>query len=84
MANTIKSRILLKTDTKNGKDLFAGIIALTHSLGCKVVCEGVATQKDVHLMEEIGAYVAQGYYYSKPVPEDEFEAMLRAGYLKKG
>ena len=34
-------------------------------------------------MEEIGAYVAQGYFYSRPIPEDEFEALLNKGYMNK-
>lgn len=35
---------------------------------------------ETELMKEIGAYVAQGYFYSKPVPEAEFEAKLAADF----
>jgi len=38
--------ILLKTKNKKGKDLFAGIVALAHSLNIKVICEGVETEKN--------------------------------------
>ena len=47
------------------------------------MCEGVETEKDVALMKKIGAFVAQGYYYSKPVPEDVFEEMLNIGHLNR-
>ena len=56
--------------------IMRGIVMLSNELDAKVVCEGVETADDVHTMEEIGAYIAQGYYYSRPVPEDEFERML--------
>ena len=38
----------------------------------------VETEKDIELMYEVGAFVAQGYFYSKPVPEEEFEKKLNA------
>ncbi len=56
--------------------IMRGIVKLTEELDAQIVCEGVETEDDIHLMEEIGAYVAQGYYYSKPVAEDVFEEML--------
>ena len=63
--------------------IMRGIVTLSEELNAQVVCEGVETTKDVHLMEEIGAYVAQGYFYSKPVSEDVFEDMLEIGYVNK-
>lgn len=56
--------------------IMRGIVKLTEELDAQIVCEGVETEDDIHLMEEIGAYVAQGYYYSKPVDEETFEQML--------
>ena len=79
-----RSFFLNKDNPDRQVKIMRGIVNLSEELEAQVVCEGVETQKDVHLMEEIGAYVAQGYYYSKPVPEEEFEAMLCEGYLKKG
>ena len=52
------------------------IVNLARDLEAQVVCEGVETENDTELMMEIGAYVAQGYRYCKPVPEREFEGML--------
>ncbi len=52
------------------------IVNLTRELDAQIVCEGVETDADICLMQEIGAYVAQGYYYSKPVSEREFEEKL--------
>ncbi|MCM1065201.1 MAG: EAL domain-containing protein [Eubacterium sp.] len=59
--------------------IMKNIVNLAKDLNAQVVCEGVETENDTELMMEIGAYVAQGYRYSKPVAEDVFEAMLNKG-----
>lgn len=56
--------------------IMRGIVNLAEELKAQIVCEGVETNDDIELMKEIGANVAQGYYYSKPVPESEFEKKL--------
>ena len=56
--------------------IMKNIVNLAKDLNAQVVCEGVETEDDTELMMEIGAYVAQGYRYCKPVPEDVFEKML--------
>lgn len=57
--------------------IMRGIVKLTEELGAQAVCEGVETEADVALMKEIGAYVVQGYYYFKPIPEIDFEEALQ-------
>ena len=78
-----RSFFLNKENPDRQIKIMRGIVTLSEELDAKIVCEGVETQKDVYLMEEIGAYVAQGYFYSKPIPEDEFESILNVGYMKK-
>ena len=56
--------------------IMKNIVNLAQDLDAQVVCEGVENDNDTELMMEIGAYVAQGYRYSKPVPEDVFEEKL--------
>ncbi|MDE6664497.1 MAG: EAL domain-containing protein [Lachnospiraceae bacterium] len=58
--------------------IMKNIVNLAKDLNAQVVCEGVETEADTELMMEIGAYVAQGYRYCKPVPEDVFEKMLES------
>lgn len=59
--------------------IMRGIVNLAQALDAQIVCEGVETDADVLLMQEIGASVAQGYYYSKPIPQKEFEEKLTQG-----
>ena len=56
--------------------IMRNIVNLARDLDAQVVCEGVETEGDTELMMEIGAYVAQGYRYCRPVPEEVFEEMI--------
>lgn len=69
--------ILLKTEKKNGMDLFVGIIALAHSLGLKTVCEGVETKEQNRLIDSTDCDYIQGWYYSRAFPEREGEEFIR-------
>ena len=69
--------ILLKTESENGKNLFAGIIALAHNMDIKVICEGVETEEQNALVSESGCDYIQGWYYSKALPIEECEEFVR-------
>ena len=73
-----RSFLLNQEDRGRQVKIMRGIVNLGKELNAQIVCEGVETDNDVALMQEIGAYVAQGYHYSRPIPEDEFENMLNA------
>ncbi len=74
--------ILLKTEKKNGIDLFKGVISLAHSLGLTVVCEGVETETQNYMVSHTDCDYIQGWYYSLVYSESEGEAFARA-YLQK-
>lgn len=52
------------------------IIQLAHGLGLLVVAEGVETADEAQLLKLLRCDQAQGYLYSKPVPAEDFAAML--------
>lgn len=56
--------------------IMSNIVHLARDLDAQIVCEGVESEKDIELMKEIGANIAQGYRYSKPVSRWEFEQKL--------
>ena len=76
-----RSFFLNKDNPERQVKIMKGIVTLSRDLDAQIVCEGVETQKDVNLMKEIGAYVAQGFFYSKPIPEKEFETLLNVGNI---
>ena len=56
------------------------IIALSKSLNLKVMAEGVETKEQRDFLVENGCENIQGYFYSRPIPADEFENILRNGF----
>ncbi len=53
-------------------------IELGHSLGLKVVAEGVEDEQSLQLLRELGCDQAQGYFISKPVSAQQLEVWLAA------
>lgn len=58
------------------------IIALANSLNLKVIAEGVETEEQRDFVVANGCNNIQGYFYSKPLPTDEYEKILRNGLEK--
>jgi len=60
--------------TLNNEDcnLVKATIAMAHSLGLVVVAEGVEINEQLVLLDELGCDIAQGYYFSKPIPAKQF------------
>ncbi|HEY0491370.1 MAG TPA: EAL domain-containing protein [Telluria sp.] len=57
--------------------LSEAIIVMAHKLGLRVVAEGVETEQQRSLLLAAGCDYAQGYLFARPMPADEFDAMLR-------
>jgi predicted signal transduction protein with EAL and GGDEF domain len=57
------------------------IIAMGHSLEKKVVAEGIESKEQFDLIKGYGCDYGQGYYFSPPVPADEFAELLARGTL---
>jgi PAS domain S-box-containing protein len=58
------------------------IINLAHSLGLKVVAEGVETQAQLDLLRQLGCERAQGYLFSKPVDHEAILKLLAANRIE--
>lgn len=64
-------------DPGQGKILAQAVIALGRSLGVTVVAQGVETEEQVEFFRGQACDEGQGFYYNKPMPSDEFTAILK-------
>jgi len=57
--------------------LCEAMVVMAHKLGIKVIAEGVETEQQRDLLQQIGCDYGQGYFFSKPLPAEAFEQYLK-------
>ena len=57
--------------------MFRHVVSLAQDLGLECVVEGVETLKQIGILKDNNCKIAQGFYFDKPLPKDEFEARLK-------
>lgn len=65
----------------SGRSVIQFVINLAKWLGLFVVAEGVETQEQAIFLKNMGCDYAQGYYYSKPIEDADFEKLLLETYI---
>lgn len=53
------------------------VIGLAHNMKMVVVAEGVEEAEHSEFLRQLGCEMAQGYYYSRPLPEDQFRSFVQ-------
>lgn len=59
-----------------GMVIFENSISLLRHIGCRVLVEGVETESQAKLLRQFDVDSYQGFYFAKPMPEEEFAAFL--------
>ncbi len=59
------------------RQIISGAVKMIKELHCTIVAEGVETQEQADFLSGIGCDLAQGYFFSKPLPADEFTRRLK-------
>ena len=65
-------------DKQNDTRMISIVIDIAEYLGVPVIAEGVETEEQYLALKKLGCAIIQGYYFSKPLPADEFEKLLRS------
>ena len=65
---------------KKNDNIVISLIELAHRLEMRVVAEGVETEEQAEFLRANGCDYIQGYYFSKPLPEDEFVKKLEENF----
>ena len=62
--------------SEQGRNMVATIVTIAHNLGMEVVAEGVETNQQLSFLSGLRCEQLQGYLYSKPLPENDFQKYL--------
>ena len=68
-------------ESKNGKLLLPNLIKMINELGYQIVAEGIETEEMVQMLSENGVEYIQGYFFSRPVPENAFLDFMKKHQL---
>ncbi|AMO85402.1 Cyclic di-GMP phosphodiesterase Gmr [Solibacillus isronensis B3W22] len=72
----------LSSDEENESNFITQtMIKLAERMKMSVVAEGVETLEQYHLLKQMGCKIVQGYLFSKPIPANEFEELLKHGII---
>lgn len=76
--NTLKVDKAFVDDMCNdkGKNMVDSIVTIAHNLGLSVVAEGVEEKEQVDQLKRLKCETVQGYFYSKPLSQAQFEDFL--------
>ena len=58
-------------------EFYRNIVTILRQQGYAIVAEGVEEQEEVELLEAWGVDMIQGYYFSRPLPVEEFLKKIR-------
>lgn len=64
-------------------EVVRAIIGLSQGLKLEVIAEGTENLEQVNFLRQNGCKTVQGFYFSRPVPPEEFEKLLKIGFIKK-
>ncbi len=60
------------------RHVLTGMIDILRKLNMNIVAEGIETEEQMKVISELGVEFIQGFYFSRPIPEDEFLDFLKA------
>ncbi|HCM91318.1 MAG TPA: hypothetical protein DIS78_01950 [Lachnospiraceae bacterium] len=63
--------------TERGKIIVESSVRMAKMIGLDVIAEGVETKEQLDFLNSIDCDIAQGYYYSRPIPVGEFEEFIK-------
>lgn len=77
--NTLKidKSFIDNIENYKNKAVIESIVSLSKSLKYKIITEGVETRDQLDVLTDLGCNIIQGYYFSKPLPENEIEDLLK-------
>ena len=85
-ADVLKIDMAFLQETENREQsrvILASILEMSRKLDMTVITEGVEKESQISFLAKMGCDLFQGYYFSKPIPVEEFESRYMAEESKK-
>ena len=70
-------------ENEKTRKMFAHVIPMFKEMGMEIVCEGVETKEELDTLSSFGVEHIQGFYFSKPIPKDEYLEFIRKNNKKR-
>ncbi|MBQ9124413.1 MAG: bifunctional diguanylate cyclase/phosphodiesterase [Acholeplasmatales bacterium] len=70
-----------RTDNKRGGTILSSVVRMAKWLNIPVIAEGVENVNQADFLRSIGCDYVQGYLYSKPIPEEDYEKLLSGSMI---
>lgn len=58
------------------------ILDIAGNMNIPVIAEGVEDKTELKILKEMGCNIVQGFYFSRPIPAEEFEKLLNKKFKK--
>lgn len=68
---------------ENDKIIISCVIDMARRLQITSLCEGVETLEQSDYLSEVGCEIQQGYYFSRPIPQADFEKFMERGVVSQ-
>ncbi len=65
-----------ESEIARSRSILASIVLMADRLSMPVIMEGVETAEQVSFLQSIGCNYVQGYYFARPMPVSEYEALI--------
>lgn len=63
-------------EAEKGYGILESVVNMSRQMGLPIIVEGVETELQEQFLTDMGCHYAQGYYYYRPMPVEEFEKIL--------
>ena len=64
-------------ESERGRKIIAHTISMSRDIGLDIIAEGVETKEQALFLSHCGCDAAQGFYYSKPLPQNDFDEQFK-------
>ncbi len=65
-----------RSEQNKGKEILESVVHMAKWIGLQTIAEGVETDDQRRFLLNLGCYYAQGFYFARPMPDDEFEKLI--------